>query len=58
MKHVKDSTPEEAAATLAALKSGTVPEPPPPPPDGQKTAAEMTEVERQEWLAEHKRRHR
>jgi hypothetical protein len=54
-KHLRDCTPEEAAAQLAAIKRGA-PAEPPPLPDGQKRAAEMTERERQEWLAEHKRK--
>jgi hypothetical protein len=54
MKHVRYMTTEEQAAALAALKRG-----PPPVPvelETAKTAHEMTEVQRAEFLAEHKRR--
>jgi hypothetical protein len=55
VKHVKDSTPAEAAATLAALKRGQLPEPP-PPADGPKKAKEMSEQERAEWLRDYLKR--
>jgi hypothetical protein len=57
IKKARDMDEAERAATLAALKRGPKPDPV-PLPDGQKRAADMTERERQEWLAEHKRRHR
>jgi ribosomal protein L29 len=52
-RHVRDMSPEEAAETLRALKRG----PPPTPIDtGGKKARDMSEIERQEYLAEHRRR--
>jgi hypothetical protein len=52
-KHVRDSTPEEAAQTLAELKR---PKPEPVDLETAPSAREMTEAERKEWLREHKRR--
>jgi hypothetical protein len=51
-KHIRDMSPEEAAAALAEIKRG----PPPVPVETTKRASEMTEVERQQYLAEHRRR--
>lgn len=51
-KLAKDMTPAERAAALEEIKRG--PDPEPMPVD--KKAAEMSEAERREWLAEHKRR--
>src|SRR5258706_9542058 len=52
-KHVRDMSPEEAAAKLAELKR----EPRPVPVETtKKRASEMSEVERQQYLAEHRRR--
>jgi ribosomal protein L29 len=51
MKHARDMSTEEAAAALAELKR---PKPEPMPID--KTAKEMNEAERAEWLREHRRR--
>jgi hypothetical protein len=57
MKHVKDSSPVEQAATLAALKRGQKPELPEPEPlPLGKHASELSEAERAEWLREHIRR--
>ena len=56
MKHVKDSTPEEAAATLAALKRSQSSSEPPPLPEGQKMARDMTESEREAFLKNQKRK--
>ncbi len=53
MKHVRDMTPEQQAAALAELKR---PKPEPMPTD--KTAKEMTEAERSEWIKEHVKRTR
>jgi hypothetical protein len=50
-KHVREMTDAEAAAALAALKR---PKPEPMPMD--RTAKEMTPIEQDEWLKEHKRR--
>jgi ribosomal protein L29 len=51
-KHARDMSTEEAAAALAELKR---PKPDPMPID--KTAREMSEAERKEWLRAHKQRH-
>jgi hypothetical protein len=51
-KHARDMSPEEAAATLKELRRG----PKPVPVETTKTALEMTEVERQEYLREHRKR--
>jgi hypothetical protein len=53
MKHASEMTETEWAAALAEIKRGPKPEPMPI----DRTAAEMTEAERREWLREHKRRH-
>jgi hypothetical protein len=53
-KHVRDLTPQESAELLRTLKRG----PPPTPIDtGGKTASQMTEAERRQYLAEHRRRY-
>jgi hypothetical protein len=52
MKHVSEMTPEEQAEALRILKRG----PPPAPVETTKRASEMSEVERRDYLAEHKRR--
>jgi hypothetical protein len=54
MKHARDMTLEEYKAKLAELRRG----PPPLPPADTRSAKEMTKEEREEWLAEHKRRWR
>jgi ribosomal protein L29 len=57
MKHVRDSTPEEAAANLAELKRGSTPPPEPMPiTDQPKMARDMSQQEREAFLREHKRR--
>jgi hypothetical protein len=53
-KHVREMTEAEAAAKLAELKRGTMPEPEPLPLG--KHASELSETERAEWLREHIRR--
>jgi hypothetical protein len=52
MKHARDMSEAERKAALAEIKR---PKPEPMPLD--RTAKEMTETERQEWLREHKKRH-
>jgi hypothetical protein len=56
MKHVKDSTPEEAAATLDALKRSQSSSDPLSGTEGQKMAKDMSDQERLEWLRDHKKR--
>jgi hypothetical protein len=68
MKHVKDSTPAEQAANLAALIRGAKPKiitgssslslpPTPAPPDPwPKLAKDMTEAERAAFLTDHKKK--
>jgi hypothetical protein len=51
-KHARDMSEAERAEALAAIKRG----PPAVPVETTKRAAEMTELERQEYLREHKRR--
>ncbi len=51
-KHVRDMSDTEKAAKLAELKR----EPRPVPVETTKRASEMSEVERQQYLAEHRRR--
>jgi hypothetical protein len=51
-KHARDMSEAERAESLAAIKRG----PPPVPVETTKRASEMTEVERQQYLAEHRRR--
>ena len=51
-KHVREMSPEEAAATLKELRRGPKPEPMPT----DKMAKDMNARERAEWLAEHQRR--
>jgi ribosomal protein L29 len=53
-KHARDMTPAERAAKLDELRRG----PPPPQPADTRSAKDMTKEEREEWLAEHKRRWR
>jgi hypothetical protein len=53
MKHARDMDEAERQAALTELKR---PKPEPMPID--KTAKEMTEAERDEWLREHIRRFR
>lgn len=52
-KHVRDMSPQEAAAQLAELKRGPKPE---PVETTKQHVREMSEVERQQYLAEHRRR--
>jgi hypothetical protein len=51
-RHVRDMTPQEAAAALAELKRGPKPEPMPI----DRTAREMSAQQRDAWLKEHARR--
>ena len=53
-KHARDMSPQDDQKKLAELTRGQPPEPQPLP---EKRANQMTERERQEWLAEHKKRH-
>jgi hypothetical protein len=54
MKHARDMSESERQAALAELKRG--PKPAPVEIETPKTAKEMRESERQEWLREHIRR--
>ena len=54
-KRAKDSSPAEYAAKLAELKRGA---PPPPVTLPEKHARDMSDQEKSEWLAEHRRRWR
>ena len=51
-KKAKDMNPDERAAALQSIKRG----PPPVPVETTKRATEMTELERQEYLQEHRKR--
>ena len=51
-KHISEMTDAEKAETLARLKRG----PTPVPVESAKRATEMSEAERRDYLAEHKRR--
>jgi hypothetical protein len=56
-KHARDMTPAEYAATLAELKKGQ-PKPPQPSPEKHVHARDMSDWEKSEWFAEHRRRWR
>ena len=51
-KNAKDMSAQERATALAILKRG----PPPTPVETTKRAIEMSELERQEYLREHRKR--
>lgn len=51
-KKAKDMNPDERAAALKAIKRG----PPPTPVETEKRASQMSQLERLEYLAEHKKR--
>ena len=57
--HARDMTPEQKAAALAAIikSAGRATEPPPTPIETEKRAIDMSELERREYLAEHKKRY-
>jgi hypothetical protein len=55
MKRASEMTEAERAEALAELKRGPKPEPM-PITDQPKMAKDMSQQERQAWLAEHKRR--
>ena len=52
-KKAKDMTPDERAAALKSIKRG----PAPTPIETEKRAINMSELERREYLAEHKKRY-
>ena len=52
-KKAKDMNPDERAAALKSIKRG----PPPTPIETEKRASQMNELERREYLAEHKKRY-
>jgi hypothetical protein len=59
MKHARDMTDQERQAALRAARALELePDPSPRSDPPLKTAKEMTEGERQDWLANHKRRFR
>jgi len=51
-KKAKDMNPDERAAALKSIKRG----PPPTPIETEKRASQMSELERQEYLREHRKR--
>jgi hypothetical protein len=51
-KLAKNMTPEERRTALESIKRG----PPPLPVESTKRASEMSELERQEYLREHRKR--
>jgi hypothetical protein len=53
-KHVRNMSPEEAAAELARIKRGLPADL--PPLDTSVKAKDMSDSERREWLAEHRKR--
>ena len=55
-KKARDMTPEEYKARLAELKRGAPPQPAVTLPE--KHARDMSDAEKSEWLAEHRRRWR
>jgi hypothetical protein len=52
-KKAKDMNSDERAAALKSIKRG----PPPTPIETEKRAIDMSELERREYLAEHKKRY-
>jgi len=51
-KLAKNMTPEERRTALESIKRG----PPPTPVETEKRASQMSELERQEYLREHRKR--
>ena len=56
-KHARDMSPAEYEAKLAELRRSPPPKPP-PVETPTLTAKDMSEYERAEWLAEHRRKFR
>jgi len=66
-KHARDMTTEEYKAKLAELKRGAPPQPAKQSANSErvpnfelpeKHARDMSDAEKSEWLAEHRRKHR